>query len=59
MFLYSSGEKYELVEGYPKPLKEVLGIEGPLDAAFVCGEYSLLHVVKGTFTLHPFICQET
>ncbi|XP_062312189.1 hemopexin-like [Osmerus eperlanus] len=47
VFLYSSGEKYELVEGYPKPLKEVLGIEGPLDAAFVCGEYSVLHVVKG------------
>ncbi|KAK6309530.1 hypothetical protein J4Q44_G00194110 [Coregonus suidteri] len=48
MFVYQSGgEQYQLVEGFPKPLKDELGIEGPLDAAFVCGEHSILHVIKG------------
>ena len=47
MFAYKSGEQYQLVEGYPKTLQEELGMEGPLDATFVCGDYSILHVIKG------------
>ncbi|KAL0985520.1 hypothetical protein UPYG_G00157950 [Umbra pygmaea] len=48
VFTYKySGEQYQLVEGFPKPLKAELGIDGPLDAAFVCGEESSLHVIKG------------
>uniref|UniRef100_A0A8C5C128 Hemopexin-like n=1 Tax=Gadus morhua TaxID=8049 RepID=A0A8C5C128_GADMO len=47
VFAYKSGEQYQLVEGYPKTLQEELGMEGPLDATFVCGDYSILHVIKG------------
>ncbi|XP_010901642.1 hemopexin [Esox lucius] len=48
VFVYTyNGEQFELVEGFPKPLKDELGINGPLDAAFVCGEESVLHVIKG------------
>uniref|UniRef100_A0A4W5KIL5 Hemopexin n=1 Tax=Hucho hucho TaxID=62062 RepID=A0A4W5KIL5_9TELE len=48
MFLYESGgQHYRLVVGFPIPLKVALGIEGPLDAAFICGEHSILHVIKG------------
>jgi len=47
VFAYRSGEQYDLVEGYPKGLAEELGIQGPVDATFVCGEHSVLHVVKG------------
>jgi len=47
VFVYKAGKQHELVEGYPKTLKEELGIEGPVDATFVCGEYPLLHVIKG------------
>ncbi len=31
----------------PKPLKDVLGIEGPIDAAFVCADHHIAHVIKG------------
>ncbi|KAJ8004525.1 hypothetical protein DPEC_G00137180, partial [Dallia pectoralis] len=43
----NSGEQFQLVEGFPKPLKDELGIDGPLDAAFVCEKESVLHVIKG------------
>ncbi|CAL8320242.1 unnamed protein product [Merluccius merluccius] len=47
VFAYKSGDQYQLVEGYPKTLQEELGVEGPLDATFVCGDYSTLYVIKG------------
>nr|ARB08604.1 65 kDa warm temperature acclimation protein 2 [Chanos chanos] len=47
VYIYKSGAGYTLIEGYPKSLKDELGIEGPVDAAFVCGDYEILHVIKG------------
>ncbi|PWS22314.1 hypothetical protein DKP78_19030, partial [Enterococcus faecium] len=35
------------LEGYPKPLKEEFGLEGPVDAAFICGDHHIAHVIKG------------
>ncbi|XP_016344330.1 hemopexin isoform X1 [Sinocyclocheilus anshuiensis] len=47
VFVYKAGEPHTHLEGYPKPLKEVLGIEGPVDAAFVCADHHIAHVIKG------------
>ncbi|KAI7808569.1 hemopexin precursor [Triplophysa rosa] len=47
VFVYKVGEPHTHLEGYPKPLKEVLGIEGPVDAAFVCSGHHIVHVIKG------------
>lgn len=47
MFVYKVGEPHTHLEGYPKPLKEVLGIEGPVDAAFVCNDKHIAHIIKG------------
>uniref|UniRef100_A0A8C1M3J4 Hemopexin n=1 Tax=Cyprinus carpio TaxID=7962 RepID=A0A8C1M3J4_CYPCA len=47
VFVYKVGEPHTHLEGYPKPLKEVLGIEGPVDAAFVCADHHIAHVIKG------------
>ncbi|KAB5523425.1 hypothetical protein PHYPO_G00152400 [Pangasianodon hypophthalmus] len=46
IYIYKSTAHYTLIEGYPKPLKEELGIEGPVDAAFVCDEH-VVHVLQG------------
>ncbi|XP_012697792.1 hemopexin-like [Clupea harengus] len=46
VYIYKSGPGYALIEGYPKSLKEELGVEGPVDAAFVCGEHEIAHVIK-------------
>lgn len=50
VFVYKVGEPHTHLEGFPKPLKEVLGIEGPVDAAFVCADHHIAHVVKGMST---------
>ncbi len=47
VFVYKVGEPHTHLEGYPKPLKDVLGIEGPIDAAFVCADHHIAHVIKG------------
>ncbi|CAN9498474.1 unnamed protein product [Ophioblennius macclurei] len=48
VFKYKVGENdtYTHVDGSPKPLKEVLGIEGPIDTAFSCEGQSHVHVIK-------------
>ncbi|XP_058235792.1 hemopexin isoform X1 [Hemibagrus wyckioides] len=46
IYIYKSAAHYTLIEGYPKSLKEELGIEGPVDAAFVCDEH-IVHVIQG------------
>ncbi|KAL2081406.1 hypothetical protein ACEWY4_023259 [Coilia grayii] len=46
VYIYKSGPGYALIEGYPKSLKEELGIEGPVDAAFVCGFIDTAHIIK-------------
>uniref|UniRef100_A0A3Q2QQR3 Hemopexin n=1 Tax=Fundulus heteroclitus TaxID=8078 RepID=A0A3Q2QQR3_FUNHE len=47
VFVYKVGEPHTHLEGYPKPVKEELGIEGPIDAAFVCQDHHIAHIVKG------------
>ncbi|XP_028286323.1 hemopexin-like [Parambassis ranga] len=47
VYIYKGGAQYTLVEGYPKTLKEELGIEGRVDAAFVCPNENLVHVIQG------------
>lgn len=50
MFLYKDGEPHTLVDGYPKSVKEELGLEGPIDAAFMCNDQNTTHVIKGETT---------
>ncbi|KAM3835963.1 hemopexin [Diretmus argenteus] len=45
IFVYKVDEPHTLLEGFPKPVKEELGIEG-VDAAFTCEDH-LIHVIKG------------
>lgn len=52
MYIYKGGAHYTLIEGYPKPLREELGIVGPVDAAYVCPNQTLLYVVKGDCSNH-------
>ncbi|XP_066517504.1 hemopexin [Hoplias malabaricus] len=47
IYIYKSATPYTLIEGYPKPLKEELGIEGPVKAAFLCANQHVVHVIKG------------
>ncbi|XP_068165201.1 hemopexin-like [Antennarius striatus] len=50
VYIYKTAAHYTLVEGYPKTLKEELGIEGHVDAAFLCNTYNInhtVHVIQG------------
>lgn len=47
VFLYKVGEPHTHLDGYPKPVKEELGIEGPIDAAYVCEHDHIAHIIKG------------
>ncbi|XP_042175946.1 hemopexin isoform X1 [Oncorhynchus tshawytscha] len=47
VYVYKVGEPHTHLDGYPKALKEVLGVEGPIDAAFVCQDHHIAHVIKG------------
>lgn len=47
VYIYKGGVHYTLVEGYPKSLKEELGIEGQVNAAFVCPNEDTVHVIQG------------
>lgn len=46
IFLYRVGESHTHVDGSPKSVKEVLGLDGPIDAAFMCHD-NMTHIVKG------------
>ncbi|KAI4882053.1 hypothetical protein NFI96_007679 [Prochilodus magdalenae] len=47
IYIYKSAAQYTLIDGYPKPLKEELGIEGPVNAAFLCENEHTVHIIKG------------
>ncbi|XP_034031397.1 hemopexin-like [Thalassophryne amazonica] len=47
VYIYKPGAQYTLVKGYPKTLKEELNIEGHVDAAFVCNNEDIVHVIQG------------
>ncbi|XP_048835201.1 hemopexin isoform X2 [Brienomyrus brachyistius] len=47
VYVYSTGEKHTLLDGYPKSVSEELGIEGHVDVAFVCNDAHVLYVIQG------------
>ncbi|KAM9347812.1 hemopexin [Symphorus nematophorus] len=47
LYVYKVGEPHTHLDGYPKPVKDELGIEGPIDAAFVCEDHHNVHLIKG------------
>lgn len=47
VYIYKSAAPFTLIEGYPKSLKEELGIEGPVNAAFVCAGHHIVHIIQG------------
>ncbi|XP_041821914.1 hemopexin [Chelmon rostratus] len=47
VYIYKATAHYTLVEGYPKSLKEELGVEGHVDAAFVCPNGHTVHIIQG------------
>ncbi|XP_076579730.1 hemopexin [Chaetodon auriga] len=47
VYIYKGAAHYALVEGYPKSLKEELGVEGHVDAAFVCPNEHTVHIIQG------------
>ncbi|XP_060784672.1 hemopexin [Neoarius graeffei] len=44
---HKHGEAHELRDGYPKSVKEGLGLEGHIDAAFICPKETIVHVIEG------------
>ncbi|KAL1246820.1 hypothetical protein QQF64_034808 [Cirrhinus molitorella] len=47
VYIYKSAAHYTLIEGYPKPLKDELGIDGPVDAAFLCPNQHIVTIIQG------------
>nr|AGT28467.1 Wap65-1 [Paralichthys olivaceus]AGT28469.1 Wap65-1 [Paralichthys olivaceus] len=47
LYIFQDDEPHALMDGYPKSVKEELGVEGPIDAAFVCEDHHIAHIVKG------------
>ncbi|XP_051915209.1 hemopexin [Hippocampus zosterae] len=47
VYIFKSDAHHTLIEGYPKSVKEELGIEGPIDAAFLCPDQDMVHIIKG------------
>uniref|UniRef100_A0A4W3GIY9 Hemopexin-like n=1 Tax=Callorhinchus milii TaxID=7868 RepID=A0A4W3GIY9_CALMI len=51
LFVYRTEAQYVLIEGYPKPVQDELGINGSqVDATFMCQQSSILYVVMGKLT---------
>ncbi|CAL8267455.1 unnamed protein product [Lota lota] len=47
VYAYKTGDPNTLVDGYPKTVKEELGLEGHIDAAFVCQGDDVAHIIQG------------
>uniref|UniRef100_A0A3B4Z896 Hemopexin n=1 Tax=Stegastes partitus TaxID=144197 RepID=A0A3B4Z896_9TELE len=47
VYIYKGDARYTLIEGYPKTLKEELGIEGPVSASFLCPNEHTVHIIQG------------
>lgn len=54
VYIYKAAAHYTLIEGYPKSLKEELGIEGHVDAAFLCPGEHTVHIIQGKVTSSYF-----
>ncbi|XP_075333091.1 hemopexin-like [Odontesthes bonariensis] len=48
VWAYQPDAPFALIEGYPKTVKEELGFEGYVDAAFMCPNEQTLYVFRGT-----------
>ncbi|KAM9486808.1 hemopexin [Clarias gariepinus] len=44
---HTPGEPHHLREGYPKTVKDELGLEGHIDATFICPKDHIVHVIQG------------
>lgn len=47
VYAYKSGEPNTFVDGYPKAVKEELGLDGPIDASYVCEGDEVAHIIQG------------
>lgn len=47
VYIYKGAAHYTLIEGYGKTLKEELGVEGHVDAAFVCPGEHTVNIIQG------------
>ncbi|XP_069022438.1 hemopexin [Embiotoca jacksoni] len=47
VYIYKGDVHYTLIEGYPKNLKEELGVEGVVAAAFLCPNEHTVHIIQG------------
>ncbi|XP_051283974.1 hemopexin [Dicentrarchus labrax] len=52
VYIYKAAAHYTLIEGYPKTVKEELGVEGRVDAAFVCPDDNTVHIIQGQRILY-------
>nr|XP_057941845.1 hemopexin-like isoform X2 [Doryrhamphus excisus] len=48
VFIYKQEAHYTLIQGYPKSLREELGIQGRVDAAFLCPNEHTVHIIQGS-----------
>ncbi|KAG7331372.1 hypothetical protein KOW79_005341 [Hemibagrus wyckioides] len=44
---HKQGEPHTLRSGYPRSVKDALGLEGHIDAAFICPNVHVVHVIQG------------
>ncbi|MEQ2304180.1 hypothetical protein AMECASPLE_024285, partial [Ameca splendens] len=58
VYIYKADAHFTLIEGYPKTVKEELGIEGPVDAAFVCPNENIAHIIQGN-RMHDIVLTAT
>ncbi|CAG5933645.1 unnamed protein product [Menidia menidia] len=47
VYAYQVEAPHAPVDGYPKTVKEELGLQGHVDAAFMCPDEQILHVIRG------------
>nr|XP_056714740.1 hemopexin [Euleptes europaea] len=56
--IYRSGQGYNRVAGYPRPLQEELGVAG-VDAAFTCPHSKDLYLIQGNVIRHVDLLQRS
>nr|QKE53087.1 wap65-1 [Micropterus salmoides]QKE53089.1 wap65-1 [Micropterus salmoides] len=47
LYVYKVGEPHTHLPDYPKTVENELGIKGPIDAAFVCQDHHIAHIIQG------------
>lgn len=54
VYIYKDGAHYTLIDGYPKTLEEELGVNGTVNAAFVCPGQDVVYIIQGKFAFSDF-----